>query len=249
MRHLAALFLLPLALSACVPALILGGAETGVTLAENRPVGQKVNDVELYTNITNAFFEADQERLITDVTFNVRYGRVMLTGTVKNERDAQKAAQITWKAKGVSEVINELIVTTEGGFFDTANDSLIKRNLEARILATKDVWLINYSIDIQRGTAYFIGSVKDRAELDRVMNVARTTKGVKKIVSHLQVNPKLTTSTKSTSGSPVAAVESAPASDYVPSRGPINAPPIPQDSTRVAAPDSISSTPLAAPTR
>ena len=72
---------------------------------------------------------------------------------------------------------------------NTASDSLIKRNLEGRLLLTKDVWVINYSLDVTEGTAYIIGRVKDTAELNRVLNVARTTRGVKRVVSHLQVNP------------------------------------------------------------
>lgn len=189
MRRFLALALLPLALNACVPVMVAGGTEVGVSLAEDRSIGRKFDDNIIYTDITNQFIQAKQAALITDVTFNIRYGRVMLTGTVKSESDAQKAVAITWKAKGVQEVINELIVNPESGFLDAANDALIKRNLEYRLLATKDVWVINYSMDVQAGTAYLIGRVKNQAELDRVLSVTRTTKGVKRVVTHLQVSP------------------------------------------------------------
>jgi osmotically-inducible protein OsmY len=189
MRRLLLILALPLLLNGCVAAMVAGGTETGVSLAEDRSLGRKFDDNVIYTDITNQFVQADQAKLITHVTFNIRYGRVMLTGTVPNQGDAEKAVAITWKAKGVQEVINELVVNPNSSFFDTANDALIKRNLESRLLLTKNVWVINYSMDVQAGTAYLIGRVKDQAELDRVLNVARTTKGVKKVVSHLQINP------------------------------------------------------------
>ena len=188
MRRALAVLALPFLLSACVPAVIGAGTEAGVSTAENRSYGRKIDDSVIYTDITATFIDEKQGDLIADVTFNVRYGRVMLTGTVKSQADAEKAVALTWKAKGVQEVINELIINKESGFFDTANDALIKRNLEGRLLITKDVWVINYSIDVQGGTAFLIGRVKDRGELDRVLNVARTTRGVTKVVSHLQIN-------------------------------------------------------------
>lgn len=189
MRHLILISLLPLCLSGCAGILVTGITQTGITAAENRSVGRKVDDTVIYTDLTNQFLQADQADLLGRVTFNVRYARVMLTGNVKSEEEAARATELSWKAKGVTEVINELVINPEAGFLDTANDAVVKRNLEARYLITKDVWVINYSIDVQNGVAYLIGRVKDKGELERALSVARTTKGVKRVVSHLQVNP------------------------------------------------------------
>jgi osmotically-inducible protein OsmY len=192
MRRYMLLSFLPLLLSGCAGALVSAGAQTGMAIAENRSLGRKVDDTVIYTDLANQFLQANQARLLSKVTFNVRFSRVMLTGRVVNIEDAEQAVALAWKAKGVTEVINELVVDSEGGFLTTAEDALVKRNLEARLLITKGVWVINYSIDVQSGTAYLIGRVKDQAELDRALNVVRTTKGVKRVVSHLQINPDMT---------------------------------------------------------
>lgn len=189
MRRILAVLIVPFLLSGCIPALVATGTETGVTLAENRSVGRKVDDTVIYTDLTNQFISNDGASLLTKVSFNIRYGRVMLTGIVNNQAEAQRAVTLTWKGRGVLEVINELVVSPERSYARIAEDSLTKRNLEARLLITKDVWVINYSMDVTEGTAYIIGRVKDNAELNRVLNVARTTRGVKRVVSHLQVNP------------------------------------------------------------
>lgn len=189
MRRLFALLTLPLLLNGCVGALVSTGATVGESVAENRSIGRKVDDTVIYTDLTNRFIQADQAKLLAKVTFNVRYARVMLTGNVPTQDDAMKAAELSWQAKGVSEVINELVVNPDASVMSVANDTLAKRNLEARLLITKGVWVINYSIDVQNGVAYLIGRVKDQAELDRVFNVARSTKGIKRVVSHLQINP------------------------------------------------------------
>jgi osmotically-inducible protein OsmY len=171
--------------------LLSAGTNVGVAVAQNRSLGRTVDDNVIYGDLTSRFVEAKQTELLSKVTFNVRFARVMLTGTVENEEQSLKAVELSWKAKGVSEVINELVVDPSANFFDKANDSIIKRNLEGRFFITKGVWVINYSIDVQNGVAYLIGRVKDKTELDLALNVARTTRGIKRVVSHLQIDPKV----------------------------------------------------------
>lgn len=208
-----------LLLSGCAAAVVSAGANAGVAVAQNRPIGRTVDDNIIYADLTTQFIDAEENDLLTHVTFNVRFARVMLTGTVENEAQSQRAQALAWKAKGVSEVINELIVDPNANFFDKANDSLIKRNLESRFFITKGVWVINYSIDVQNGIAYLIGRVENKAELDRALNVARTTKGIKRVVSHLQISkdverPSVTPITSPTdynAPAPVTAGEAASA--------------------------------------
>lgn len=189
MRTALLLLALPLALSGCVAAAVSAGTEAGVSLAEERSVGTKVDDATLYTDISNRLIQAGQS-LYGDVTVRVRHQRVMLTGIVATEALAQRAVSLAWQAKGSKEVINEIIVG-DSKFLDTANDALVKKNLESRLFLTKDVWVINYSLDVVNGTAYLLGRVYDRAELNRVMNVVRTTKGVKRVINHLQVRAEM----------------------------------------------------------
>ena len=187
MKHPFALLALLLCLPACVPAVIGAATETGVTIAEERSAGRKVDDVTIYSAVNRRFLEADVNDLLVNVTINVRHARVMLTGNVDAESTAQRAVAEAWKVEGVQEVINEIIVNPNSNFFNNANDALIKKNLEGRLFITKDVWVINYSIDVVSGTAYLLGRVHDNAEMQRVINVTRLTKGVKKVVNHLQI--------------------------------------------------------------
>lgn len=241
MRRFLLLLTVPFLLNGCIAALVAGGTETGVTLAEDRSVGRKVDDTVIYTDITHQFLENDASKLITYVTFNIRYGRVMLTGIVPSDADAQRAVALTWKGKGVQEVINELVVSADRSYLNIANDSLIKRNLESRLLITKDVWVINYSMDVTNGVAYLIGRVKDQAEMNRVLNVARSTKGVKRVVTHLQIGAD------STMATPAPASMPANNGSYAPSY-PGSAPVSSSDTSgTVDAPGSISSGDLAAP--
>lgn len=175
------------ALSGCATAVIGAATETGVTLAEERSPGTKVDDITIYTKLNHLFLQNDTNDMLPNVTINVRHARVMLTGNADAQETAERAVMLAWRVEGVQEVINEISIKPGKDFFSNANDAIIKKNLEARLLITKDVWVINYSIDIVTGTAYLLGIVHDQAELDRVLNVVRTTQGVRKVVSHLQI--------------------------------------------------------------
>lgn len=262
MRRFLLLLPLPFLLSACVTAAISAGTEVGVSIAEERSIGRKIDDKLIYTDILNQYAKADKAYLVQDININTRFGRVMLTGTVAKEQDMQDAVALAWKAKGVSEVINEIVVDPKASMLTTANDSLVKRNLEARLLITKDVWLINYSFDVQNGVAYIIGRVKNQGELDRVLSVARTTKGVKRVVSHLQVNAdtRLPTAAagQTQSPAPVTNYTTEPADSAPVDDGTVYTGPVSQESTRpaplgstntVSPPDSIDSKPVSTPAR
>lgn len=245
MRRLLVVACLPFILNGCAGMLVSAGAQAGIAAAENRSVGRKVDDTVIYTDLTNQFIQADQAALLRKVTFNVRYARVMLTGNVEFPEDAERAVAISWKAKGVTEVINELNVNPNSTLVNVAEDALIKRNLEARYLITKGVWVINYSIDVTNGTAYLIGRVKDQAEMDRALNIARTTKGVKRVVSHLQINADTAHAVSNPDGSGPSNTTTMPANQSGSSSyyDPNNTGTTSSTSTSYSAPSSSSSAP------
>jgi osmotically-inducible protein OsmY len=181
---LAALF----SLSACfMGAVGTIATEGGVSVAEQRTFGSKVDDNVIYGEINKLYLETDANELLANVTIDVHNQRVMLTGDVKTHDIAQKAVEVAWRAKNVKEVINELNVNPNASIWDTASDALIKKNLEARYLSTAGTWVINYSISVYHGTVYLLGVVHNRAELDKVLTIAKNAKGAKKIVSHLKI--------------------------------------------------------------
>lgn len=190
MRQFLPLLFLPLALSGCVAAAVTAGTETGVALAEERSLGDKMDDSTIYADISNRYAQ-EPGKLYLKVTVRVRHQRVMLTGIVQTQSTAERAVSLAWQAKGVKEVINELIIGEDNSYGDATNDYAVKKNVESRLLITKDVWVINYSIDVVNGTVYLLGKTADRAEFNRVMNVVRGTKGVKKVVSHLQIKSEM----------------------------------------------------------
>lgn len=184
-------FLLPIlslwALSGCQSVLFTTVTETASVAAEERTFGEAVDDTAIYTEINHYFLQTDINDLLPNVNVTVRQGRVLLTGKVDKYETTVLAVREAWRADAVREVINEIEVVPEGGFFSRANDELIEKQLEARLLVAKGVNILNYSIEVVNKKVYLLGLVMSEQELKNVVNVARTTKGVTKVISHLRL--------------------------------------------------------------
>ena len=173
-----------LSLSGCAELLIGAAATTGVAIAEERSVGDAVDDLTIRAELNHLFFQDDVE-LFGDVSFSVIEGRVLLKGSVPTPDDRIRALRLAWQAAGVREVINELQVADDTGILDYARDTWISAQLKGKLLVDGDVLSINYSVETVNGTVYLLGIAQDEAELTRVTEHARSIEDVKRVVSHV----------------------------------------------------------------
>ncbi len=173
-----------LSLSACTELIVGAVATTGIAVAEERSVGDAVDDLTIRAELNHLFFQ-DNFELYRDVSYSVIEGRVLLKGTVTTPDDRVRALRIAWQAAGVREVINEIQVTDDTGILDYARDTWISAQLKGKLLVDGDVLSINYSIETVNGTVYLLGIAQDEAELARVTEHARSIEDVKRVVSHV----------------------------------------------------------------
>ena len=173
-----------LSLSGCAELLIGAAATTGVAIAEERSVGDAVDDLTIRAELNHLFFQDDVE-LFGDVSFSVIEGRVLLKGSVPTPDDRIRALRLAWQAAGVREVINELQVADDSGILDYARDTWISAQLKGKLLVDGDVLSINYSVETVNGTVYLLGIAQDEVELARVTEHARSIEDVKRVVSHV----------------------------------------------------------------
>ncbi|MGH6720025.1 MAG: BON domain-containing protein [Alphaproteobacteria bacterium] len=171
---------------ACSPAgVIVGGAATaGVVVAQERSVGQAIDDLAIRAEISSYLFEAD-EKLFIAVGIEVVEARVLLTGHVPTPEDRIQAVRLAWKASGVREVLNEIQVTDKGGLGNYLRDVAIANQLRAELLFDRDIAAINYNVEVVNQVVYLIGIARDQAELDKAIGHARTIPYVEKVVSHV----------------------------------------------------------------
>ena len=181
---LALMMVAALALGGCAGAVVGAAATGGVAAAQERTVGQAIDDQVIQTEINHLLLQRS-ESLFTNVDTEVVEGRVLMTGNVNSPDERIDATRFAWQVDGVKEVLNELLVNDKSSIADYAKDSSITLQLRTRMLGDSKILDINYSVETVKGVVYLFGIAQDDAELKRVTAHARTIKGVKEVVSHV----------------------------------------------------------------
>lgn len=191
-KKLTSLFLIIL-LSGCMHGAIVGSGAIGGVIAQERSVGNAIDDTTVWSRIKSAFLaDGESSKLFTKIGVKVIEGRVLLTGTVSNPEERLKALKLVWSQEGVREVINEVKIENEGSLLKIiggyAVDSFITAQIKSALLiGDNDIRSINYSIETINRVVYIIGIARSEEELDEVTKIAGTVKNVKQVVSYVRI--------------------------------------------------------------
>ena len=172
----------------CSPAGILAsGGATGMVVAEgDRSFGGVVDDATIKINIAAKFINSD-DNLFIDIGTNVLEGRVLLTGLVDNQEIRIDAVRRVWEIQGVEEVINEIQIGNRESIKEYAKDLWI--TTQVRGLAAKTIGLrsVSYNFETIRGKVYIAGITSRPNQLEELIEIAKTVKGVTEIINYVIV--------------------------------------------------------------
>lgn len=168
--------------------LVMGAAtETAVTVAQERSVGDAIDDTGILAEIKHYYLQRDANDLFPNVSVKVVEGRVLLTGNVNQPETQIEAVRLAWQAAGVKEVINETTISDRSGFLNYAQDVWVSTQVRTRLLLSKNIRSVNYSVITVNQVVYLMGIAQNQAELDRALYVASTTSYVKQVISHVRL--------------------------------------------------------------
>ena len=172
----------------CSPAGILAsGGATGMVVAEgDRSLGAVVDDATVKINIAAKFINSD-DNLFVDVSTSVLEGRVLLTGLVDSQEIRIDAVRRVWEVEGVREVVNEIQIGNRSSLKEYAQDLWI--TAQVRGLAAKTVGLrsVAYNFETIQGKVYIAGVTSRPEQLEAIIEVAKTVKGVNEIINYVIV--------------------------------------------------------------
>ena len=108
---------------------------------------------------------------------------------MKSEDGHKKLIDNAWKASGVDQVIDEIIIADGTSIGQGFEDSRIDATLRARLISDSDVKSGNFKASVSRGVVYLLGVTHSDAQLNAAVDIARSISGVDKVVSHVLVKP------------------------------------------------------------
>ena len=152
----------------------------------DRSFGSVVDDATIKINIAAKFINSD-DNLFVDVSTSVLEGRVLLTGLVDNQEIRIDAVRRVWEVEGVNEVVNEIQIGNRSSLKEYAQDVWI--TTQVRGLAAKTIGLraIAYNFETIKGKVYIVGITSRPEQLEAIIDVAKTVKGVTEIVNYVIV--------------------------------------------------------------
>ena len=160
-------------------------AVAGISAAQEGGINRAVSDTTIKLKINEAWFQYDVEAF-RKLSTTINQGRVLITGVVQNPDHRVEAVRLAWQVPGVTQVINEVRVANSEGITGFVKDTWITSRLRGAITFDRSVQSINYSIDTVQGVVYLMGVAQNQAELNRVLETARTISGVKQVISYVK---------------------------------------------------------------
>lgn len=175
---LAAAGTLPL-LQGCFPVVATGVGAGAAMVADRRTSGAYVEDESIEWKVASRI----RERFGDTVHINVTsYNRnVLLTGEAPNEAVRSQLDGVVAGVENVRGVINEVAVGPNSTLTARGNDTLITSNVKARFLDAGRFSAHNIKVVTEANVVFLLGIVT-RAEADAAAEIARTSKGVSKVV-------------------------------------------------------------------
>lgn len=171
----------------CAPLVVGGAAVAGTASVTSREGGVSAfaSDTDIRAQINQLWFHHSLD-MMNRLGLTVTHGRVLLTGRARDAQQRLDAVRLVWQVNGVTEVINEIQVDDDSTLLDSARDTWIGTQLRTKLLFDGGVSSQNYSIDVVNGVVYLMGLSKNQDEVDRVLEHARSTPYVQKVVNYVR---------------------------------------------------------------
>lgn len=181
-----------LSLTGCTSLAILGvGAGAGVVtggyiMGRDKTVTQSVDDSvidsQIRSNLSKKF-----PNVFTNIVIITDNGNVLLAGNVQEEKYIKEAEKIAWSVSGVKHIDNNLTCDNDISSFQSFKDGCITSACRTRLIATKNIKSRNIKIKTVLGTVYLSGTAHSNDELEDIISVVKSIKGVNKVVSYIRI--------------------------------------------------------------
>tara|TARA_B110000483_G_scaffold209211_1_gene255367 strand:+ start:123 stop:743 length:621 start_codon:yes stop_codon:yes gene_type:complete len=169
------------------PQVITTGAGAAIAASEDeKTLGDVFDDTSISIAIKDRIFMYEAI-LITKIGVDVEKGKVLLTGILDDQSQRVEVVRLAWKQSGVKEVINEIEIEDSFNIKNYAEDKIISIQLVGKVLADKNIKKLKYNFEVQNKIIFMLGVTSDEAELERVFEHARSIKGVRDIISYVDI--------------------------------------------------------------
>ena len=173
-------------LSGCAGTLLGGAAVVGLASVQERSMKDAAIDMKLGLQLQKKLFTINKDKLFGSVDVIIIEQRVMMIGNVESQKLRDLATQAAWEiSPKIKDVLNEITIGEKSTIISEAKDARISLSLSGLLIGDSDISDINFNHSVSKQVIFLIGIAQDDEELNKVINHARTVKGVKKVINHI----------------------------------------------------------------
>lgn len=182
-KSIALLLASTLAVQGCFPLVAAGAVTTGLAMADRRSVGAQADDESIEWKA-----EARVQKVFPAANINVvSYNRrTVVTGEAPSEEAAKEIARIVAGVENVLSVVNEIRIGAPSTFGSRANDAYLTSTVKARFIDAAKFAVHRVKVYTEAGTVFLMGVVT-QTEADSAIEIARTTRGVLKVINVMEI--------------------------------------------------------------
>ena len=182
------LLIITLNLQSCAGPIIGGvGAIAFSSTAQEKGLGTSINDKVIYVKLRNAIYSWNPS-ISENLSLSVDNGSILVTGKLKNIDTKVQLTKIIWEINGVKEVNNKVQISETNNFKNVAKDLASLGEIKARLMASKKLNSLNFSIDVVNSIAYISGVASSEEEISIVTQIAQEARFIKEVQNFVKVN-------------------------------------------------------------
>ena len=155
--------------------------------AQEKGLGTSISDKVIFVKLRNAIFDWDPS-VSENVSLSVNNGSILVTGKLKNIDTKVKMTKIIWEINGVNEVNNKVQISETNNLKHIAKDLASLGEIKAKLMASKEVNSLNFSIDVVNNIAYISGIASSEEEISIVTQIAQEAKFIEEVQNFVKLN-------------------------------------------------------------
>jgi osmotically-inducible protein OsmY len=182
------ILIIMLNLQSCAAPIIGGvGAVAFSSSAQEKGLGTSINDKVIYVKLRNAIYDWNPS-VSQKVSISVDNGAILITGQLKDIDKKIKLTKVVWEVNGVKEVNNKVQISEINNLKNIAKDLASLGEIKARLMASKKLNSLNFSIDVVNNIAYISGIASSQEEIAIVTQIAQEARFIKEVQNFVKVN-------------------------------------------------------------
>ena len=182
------LLIIILSLQSCAAPIIGGvGAIAFSSSAQEKGLGTSISDKVIYVKLRNAIYDWNPS-ISENISLSVDNGSILVTGKLKNIDKKVQLTKVIWEINGVKEVNNQVQISETNNLKNIAKDLASLGEIKARLMASKKLNSLNFSIDVVNNIAYISGIASSEEEISIVTQIAQEARFIKEVQNFVKVN-------------------------------------------------------------